>query len=120
MKRIVDIAVSHARLTIAVLLFLLAAGALSYMSIPKESQPDVQIPYIYVQLSDRGISPEDAERLLLRPMETQLKTVADVKQMRSAAFEGGGYVLRSTGQIFFTKPGLIETMCETARELGVY
>jgi len=93
MKRIVDIAVSHARLTIAVLLFLLAAGALSYMSIPKESQPDVQIPYIYVQLSDRGISPEDSERLLLRPMETQLKTVADVKQMRSAAFEGGGYVL---------------------------
>jgi multidrug efflux pump len=93
MKRIVDIAVSHARLTIAVLLFLLAAGALSYLSIPKESQPDVQIPYIYVQLSDRGISPEDAERLLLRPMETQLKTVADVKQMRSAAFEGGGYVL---------------------------
>jgi multidrug efflux pump len=60
MKRIVDIAVSHARLTIAVLLFLLAAGALSYLSIPKESQPDVQIPYIYVQLSDRGISPEDA------------------------------------------------------------
>ena len=34
--------------------------------------------------------------------------------------DGGGYVLRSTGQIFFTKPGLIEVMCETARELGVY
>ena len=93
MRRIVDIAVSHARLTIAILIFLLAAGALSYMSIPKESQPDVQIPYIYVQLSERGISPEDSERLLLRPMETQLKTVANVKTMRSAAFEGGGYVL---------------------------
>ncbi|HEY5082440.1 MAG TPA: efflux RND transporter permease subunit [Bauldia sp.] len=93
MRRIVDIAVSHARLTIAILVFLLAAGALAYLHIPKESQPDVQIPYIYVQLSDRGISPEDSERLLLRPMETQLKTVTDVKQMRSAAFEGGGYVL---------------------------
>ncbi len=93
MRRIVDIAVSHARLTIAILIFLLAAGAASYIQIPKESQPDVQIPIIYVQLSDRGISPEDSERLLLRPMETQLKTVANVKTMRSAAFEGGGYVL---------------------------
>ncbi len=91
--QIVDIAVGHARLTIAVLIFLLVAGALAYLNIPKESQPDVQIPYIYVQLSERGISPEDSERLLLRPMETALKTVANVKTMRSAAFEGGGYVL---------------------------
>jgi multidrug efflux pump len=93
MRRIVDIAVSHARLTIAVLIFLLTAGVVSYIQIPKESQPDVQIPIIYVQLSERGISPEDSERLLLRPMETSLKTVANVKTMRSAAFEGGGYVL---------------------------
>ena len=45
------------------------------------------------QLAQRGISPEDAERLLLRPVETQLKSVANVKEMRSTAFEGGGYVL---------------------------
>ena len=93
MRRIVDIAVSHARLTLAILIFLLVAGALAYSSIPKESQPDVQIPYIYVQLSDRGISPEDSERLLLRPMETELKNVSNLKTMTSAAFEGGGYVL---------------------------
>ncbi|MCR4283061.1 MAG: efflux RND transporter permease subunit, partial [Bauldia sp.] len=93
MRRIVDIAVSHARLTIAVLIFLLLAGASAYVSIPKESTPDVQIPLIYVSLSERGISPEDAERLLLRPIETALKTVGNVKTMRSAAFEGGGYVL---------------------------
>jgi multidrug efflux pump len=92
-RRIVDIAVSHARLTIAVLIFLLAAGAMAYIGIPKEANPDVNIPYIYVQLSERGISPEDSERLLLRPMETALKTVTNVKTIRSAAFEGGGYVL---------------------------
>jgi multidrug efflux pump len=92
-RRIVDIAVSHARLTIAILIFLLAAGAMAYIGIPKEANPDVNIPYIYVQLSERGISPEDSERLLLRPMETALKTVTNVKTIRSAAFEGGGYVL---------------------------
>ncbi|MGE0563589.1 MAG: efflux RND transporter permease subunit [Pseudolabrys sp.] len=93
MRAIVNYAVSHARLTIALLVFLLVAGFSAYVTIPKEAEPDVRIPIIYVQLAQRGISPEDAERLLLRPVETQLKSVANVKEMRSTAYEGGGYVL---------------------------
>ena len=93
MKNPVDYAISHARLTLAVLVFLLLAGFVAYQTIPKEAEPDVKVPIVYVQLSQRGISPEDAERLLLRPMETQLKSVANVKEMRSTAFEGGGFVL---------------------------
>jgi multidrug efflux pump len=93
MSRIIDYAISHARLTLALLGFLLIAGFVAYVTIPKEAEPDVRIPIIYVQLSQRGISPEDSERLLLRPVETQLKSVANVKEMRSTAFEGGGYVL---------------------------
>ena len=53
--RIVDFAVSHARLTLSVLVFLLVAGAISYVTIPKEASPDVAIPIIYVQLSQRGM-----------------------------------------------------------------
>jgi multidrug efflux pump len=93
MRNPVDYAISHARLTIATLLFLLVAGFSAYLAIPKEAEPDVAIPIIYVNVTQRGISPEDAERLILRPLETQLKTVENVKEMRSAAFEGGGYVL---------------------------
>ena len=89
----VDYAISHARLTLATLLFLLVAGFLAYVAIPKEAEPDIAIPIIYVNVTQRGISPEDAERLILRPLETQLKSVENVKEMRSAAFEGGGYVL---------------------------
>jgi multidrug efflux pump len=89
----VDYAINHSRLTIAALAFLLIAGLVAYLTIPKEAEPDVKIPIIYTLLSQRGISPEDAERLILRPLETQLKSVANVKEMRSAAFEGGGYVL---------------------------
>ncbi len=92
-RRIVDIAISHARLTIAVLIFLLAAGAMAYINVPKESSPDVTIPIIYVSMSARGISPEDSERLLVRPMETALKSIANIKEMRSAGYEGGGFVL---------------------------
>ena len=93
MKRIVEYAIDHSRLTLSILAFLLIAGILAYVTIPKEASPDVEIPIVYVSLSQRGISPEDAERLLVRPMETALKTVANVKEMRSAAFEGGGFVL---------------------------
>ena len=89
----VDYAISHARLTLAVLIFLLVAGFSAYVSIPKEADPDVRIPIIYVNVTQRGISPEDAERLILRPLETQLKSVSNIKEMRAQAFEGGGYVL---------------------------
>jgi multidrug efflux pump len=93
MRNPVDYAISHSRLTLATLLFLLVAGFSAYLSIPKEAEPDVTIPIVYVNVTQRGISPEDAERLILKPLETQLKTVANVKEMRSSAFEGGGFVL---------------------------
>ncbi|MER2605927.1 MAG: efflux RND transporter permease subunit [Siculibacillus sp.] len=89
----VELAVRNWRLTLVVLIFTLIAGSVAYFSIPKEAEPDVRIPIVYVQLGLRGISPEDSERLLLRPVETRLKSVTNVKEMRSQAYEGGGYVL---------------------------
>jgi multidrug efflux pump len=108
MFKFIDYAISHARLTIATLLFLLLAGLVAYVTIPKEAEPDVKIPIIYVQLSQRGISPEDSERLLLRPVETQLKSVGNVKEMRSTAFEGGGFVLLEFEAGFDSKAALAD------------
>lgn len=93
MSTLINYAITHARLTLATLAFLLVAGLIAYVTIPKEAEPDVKVPIIYVQLTQRGISPEDSERLLLRPVETQLKSVSNVKEMRSTGYEGGGYVL---------------------------
>ena len=90
---VVGRAIRNARLTISVLLFLILAGALSYAAIPKEAEPDIQIPIIYVSMSYQGISPEDSERLLLRPMETKIKTISGIKKMTSTAYQGGGNVL---------------------------
>ena len=90
---IVKLAIRNARLTISILMFLLLAGAIAYQSVPKEAEPDVPIPMMYVGLAYQGISPEDSERLLLRPMETRLKNLKGLKEMRSAAFQNGGYVL---------------------------
>ncbi|MBY0531891.1 MAG: efflux RND transporter permease subunit [Xanthobacteraceae bacterium] len=104
----VDFAITRARLTIATLIFLLLAGTVAYVRIAKESEPDVRIPIVYVQLSQRGISPEDSERLLLRPVETKLKSVGNVKEMRSQAFENGGYVLLEFQAGFDSKSALAD------------
>jgi multidrug efflux pump len=93
MSHLIDLAIRNARLTLSVLLFFLVSGALAYQSIPKEAEPDIQIPIIYVSLGFNGISPEDSERLLLRPVEAKLKNIKDIKEMRSSAFQGGGFVL---------------------------
>ncbi|MGD9913466.1 MAG: efflux RND transporter permease subunit [Rhizobiaceae bacterium] len=90
---IVKVAINNARLTLSILVFLLLAGALAYQSVPKEAEPDVAIPMFYIGLMYQGISPEDSERLLLRPVETKLKSLKGLKEMRSAAFQGGGYVM---------------------------
>jgi multidrug efflux pump len=108
MARLIDYAISHARLTVVTLLFLLLAGFVAYETIPKEAEPDVRIPIVYVQLTQRGISPEDSERLLLRPVETQLKSVGNVKEMRSTAYEGGGYVLLEFEAGFDSKSALAD------------
>src|SRR5205085_3334750 len=108
MSRFIDYAIDHARLTIATLIFFLCAGLVAYVTIAKEAEPDIKIPISYVQLSQRGISPEDSERLLLRPVETQLKSVGNVKEMRSTAFEGGGFVLLEFEAGFDSKAALAD------------
>ncbi len=93
MAPIIDAALDRSRTVLSVLLLLLIAGAYAYVDIPKESEPDIDIPQIYISMSLDGVSPEDSERLLLRPMEQELSTIEGVKEMKSAAYQGGGYVL---------------------------
>ena len=104
----VDYAIDHSRLTIAALAFLLIAGLVAYLTIPKEAEPDVKIPIIYTLLTQRGISPEDAERLLIKPVETKLKSVSNVKEMRATAYEGGAFVLLEFEAGFDSKTALAD------------
>ncbi|WP_246125148.1 efflux RND transporter permease subunit [Exilibacterium tricleocarpae] len=91
--RLIENALIRSRTVLAVLLLLLVTGTLSYITIPKEAAPDVDIPINYVLMRLDGISPEDAERLLVRPMEEELQRVEGVKEMTAAAYEGGGHVV---------------------------
>ncbi len=86
-SNLVDWAINRRRSTLLVLLFLLISGVFAYQAIPKESEPDIAIPIIYVSMFHDGISPTDAERLLVRPMEKELKSIEGVKEMSASAGE---------------------------------
>ncbi len=88
MNALIDAAIEHARPVLLVLALILVTGSVSYLSIPKESDPDVAIPIIYVVVTHDGISPEDAERLLVRPMEKELRSIEGLKELRAVAQQG--------------------------------
>ncbi len=93
MNALIDAAIDRARTVLSALFLILVAGAYAYVTIPKEADPDVQIPILYVNLSHDGISPADAERLLVRPMEQELRDIEGIDVMRSTSFLGGASVV---------------------------
>lgn len=89
---IIGPAMSRSRTVILSLLVVLIGGFVAYTTIPKEAEPDIEIPVIYVSISHDGISPEDAERLLVRPVEQELRSIEGIKEMTANAYEGGANV----------------------------
>ena len=96
----IDHALNRSRTVLSLLLLLLVWGAVTYVDIPKESDPDINIPTIYVGLYHDGISPEDSERLLLRPMEQALTGIDGVVMIRSTAYQSGGNIQLEFGAGF--------------------
>lgn len=88
MNALIDAAFSRSRVVVMALVMILAVGAYAYITIPKESSPEIPIPIFYVSTSLDGISPEDSERLLVEPLETELSSITGLKQMTSNAGEG--------------------------------
>ncbi|MGL6251657.1 MAG: efflux RND transporter permease subunit, partial [Billgrantia desiderata] len=88
MRTLIEAALDRSRTTLLLLLALLLAGLAAWQAVPKEANPDVPIPIIYVSLALEGVSPEDGERLLVRPMEQELRTIEGVRKMTSQASEG--------------------------------
>ncbi|WP_199610570.1 efflux RND transporter permease subunit [Flocculibacter collagenilyticus] len=88
MLSFIDGALSRTRTVLMIFILLLISGWVTYNNIPKEANPDITIPFIYVSIIHDGISPEDAERMLVRPMENELRSIDGIKEMKSTAGEG--------------------------------
>jgi multidrug efflux pump len=84
---LVDWAAARARMVIAFIALSLLAGGFAYASLPKEGEPDIEIPAIFVSVPFPGISAADSETLLVKPMETELSSLNGLKTMSSTASE---------------------------------
>ena len=93
MNALIEAVVSRPRPVLSALVVLIIAGLASYISIPKEAEPDIVIPQMYVNIVHEGISPEDAERLLIRPMETELRSLEGLDEIRATASEGAAVLI---------------------------
>ncbi|WP_421723462.1 efflux RND transporter permease subunit [Bauldia sp.] len=93
MNRLIDAVFSRSRAVVLALAILLTAGVVAYVTIPKESSPEVPIPFAYIVTTLEGISPQDSERLLIEPLETELAALAGLKEMTSNAAEGYGSIV---------------------------
>ena len=88
MDSIINGAFSRTRVVVMALMLVLGIGAYAYSTIPKEANPEIPLPLFYVSTSLDGISPTDAERLLLEPMETEFSSISGLDSMNSDAAEG--------------------------------
>ncbi len=88
MTGIVDWAAERARMIIAFILLSLVVGGYAYVSLPKEGEPDIEIPALFVSVPFPGISAADAETLLVKPMETELSDLDGLKTLSGTASEG--------------------------------
>ena len=79
--------------TVFLMLILITIGTLTFISIPKDAEPDIDVPFVYVTVVLPGISPEDSERLIVRPLETELKNIEGLKEISGMASQNYGSVL---------------------------
>ena len=88
MRSIISAAFLRPSAVVFMLLIIFGIGFTSLSKIPKESTPDIDIPVAYVSVGYSGISPDDAEKLLVKPLEKKLRSVAGLDKMTSVGTEG--------------------------------
>ena len=89
---LIDGAIKRRKVVFGVTFIAAIFGLFSYLSMPREARPDIDLPYIAVIVPYPGVSPEDAERLLVKPMELELQTIQGVKHMTAVARQNSAAV----------------------------
>jgi len=87
MTGILEAVLDRPKTVLTLMVVMVVFGTIAYLAIPKEAQPDIDVPIYYVSISQQGIAPEDAERLLVRPMENELRGMEGLKELTAIAAE---------------------------------
>ncbi len=88
MRSLIDAAIGRSRTTLLLMLMVIIAGLAARSAIPIANEPHVEVPFFIITTVHEGISPEDAERLLVMPLEIELRKVEGVKELTAYASEG--------------------------------
>jgi len=89
---LIDGAIKRRKVVLGVTLIAALFGVFAYLNMPRESEPDIDLPYISVIIPYPGVSPEDAERLLVKPLELELQTMEGIESMNGVARQGAAVV----------------------------
>ena len=93
MSGLIDIAFTRIRVVLTAMFVCVLFGAISFSTIPREAEPDIPAPFVLVTLPLPGVSPEDGERLLVRPTELELQNVEGLVQLDSVAYDGAAQII---------------------------
>ncbi|MFH1134825.1 MAG: efflux RND transporter permease subunit [Pseudomonadota bacterium] len=83
-----QMAIKRQMAVLALLVLLVIAGLYAYIVLPRESHPDITIPYVFVTTTYEGVSPEDMETLITIPIERKLKGLSDTEEIQATSAEG--------------------------------
>ena len=67
---------------------IIISGLYSYITVPKESFPEVVIPEIYIGTPYPGNSPTNIEKLITRPLEKEINTITGLDEISSTSIQG--------------------------------
>jgi len=82
------VALKRQSTVLLLLVLIVIVGAYCYLTLPRESFPDISIPYIFINTVYEGAAPADIETLISMPIERKLKGINGVKEIRSTSAEG--------------------------------
>jgi len=85
-------AIRKYQMVFAFMVMIVFFGLDSYMGLPRESSPDVEIPFVLVMTPYAGATPQDIENLITRKLERELKGLADLQEMTSSSVEGASTI----------------------------
>ncbi|MGH1405484.1 MAG: efflux RND transporter permease subunit [Rhodomicrobiaceae bacterium] len=88
MNTILETILNRPKTVLTLMVVMILAGISTYISIPKEADPDIDVPVFSATIILQGISPEDSERLLVKPMETELRSLEGLKELTAIAGQG--------------------------------
>ena len=83
-----DTAVKKSTTVIVLAILMIVFGVYSYVVLPRESDPDIPIPNVFVSTSYRGVSPADIETAITIEIEKKLKGLDGLKKLQSVSSEG--------------------------------